>query len=439
MSEPSLNPSATRNRDTARLGEQRFAVHRFSVMLAIGLGVIGCSRDENDIEPPDEARQIQDQLENLLSVPYLSVTENPVETTLANVIINEPGETSDGFNFYLDRTNKEVRLIDMTGRLVHSWRADMTDLPDWALLMPDGGIILVDKFDEVIRLSVNSDLIWRTSVAAHHEVTLSQDKTFVYVATREIHEHRGLRVRFPGIATITLDGEVTPRWSGYDSLDQLRGKFDTRSFLDTIIGPDENPTEPEKRIRQRARILGSRDNMFDYFHLNTINLLPKTPHKVARFREGNLLVCFRNINQIAVMDSKTFEIVWSWGEGILDAPHYPVMLDNGRILVFDNGFVRGHSRVLEMDPMTGDIKWLYGESAGEHFFTQKGGCAQRLANGNTLITNTYNGEVFEVTPDKQVVWTWLNPAIVDERRGTVFRMLRYPSELVSAFLDDRTP
>lgn len=408
-------------------------------MLAIGLGVIGCSRDESDIEPPDEASRVQDQLENLLSVPYLSVTENPVETTLANVIINEPGETSDGFNFYIDRHSQEVRLIDMAGQLVHSWRADVADLLDWALLMTDGGIILVDKFDEVIRLLADSDVIWRTSVPAHHEVTLSQDKTFVYVATREIHEHRGLRVRFPGIATITLDGEVTPRWSGFESLDQLKRKFDTRSFLDTVIGPDENPTEPEKRIRERARILGSRNKMFDYFHLNTINLLPQTPHKAARFREGNLLVCFRNINQIAVLDSITYEVVWSWGEGVLDAPHYPVMLDNGRILVFDNGFVRGYSRVLEMDPMTGEIKWMYGESKGESFFTQKGGCAQRLPNGNTLITNTYIGEVFEITQDKKVVWTWLNPTIVDESRGTVFRMLRYPSEFVRPFLDDRAP
>lgn len=421
---------------TDRLG---IAVHLCLLLLTVGLGIAGCSRDESDTESLVADAEIQKKLENLLSAPYLSVTENPVETTLTNVVLSIPAETFDGYNFYIDRTNKEARLVDMNGQRVHSWRVDVADFPDWALLMPDGGIILIDKFDEVIRLSVDSDVIWRTPVAAHHEVTLSLDRTFVYVPTREIHEHRGMRVRFPGIATITLDGEVTRRWSGFDSLDQLKKKFDTRSFLDTIIGADEDPNDPEKRIRRRARILGSRDNMYDYFHLNTINLLPKTPHKVARFREGNLLVCFRNVNQIAVLDSETFEVVWSWGEGILDAPHYPVMLSDGRILVFDNGFVRGHSRVLEMDPMTGRVTRVYGELQGQSFFTQKGGSAQRMSNGNTLITNSYNGEVFEINPDGKTVWTWLNPTIVDERRGTVYRMLRYTDEFVRPFIGDIAP
>jgi hypothetical protein len=30
---------------------------------------------------------------------------------------------------------------------------------------------------------------------------------------------------------------------------------------------------------------------------------------------------------------------------------------------------------------------------------------QRLANGNTLVVNSDGGEVFEVTPDREIVWS----------------------------------
>ena len=36
--------------------------------------------------------------------------------------------------------------------------------------------------------------------------------------------------------------------------------------------------------------------------------------------------------------------------------------------------------------------------------------AQRLPNGNTLICSGINGTVFEVTPEKEMVWKYVNPA-----------------------------
>ncbi len=36
-------------------------------------------------------------------------------------------------------------------------------------------------------------------------------------------------------------------------------------------------------------------------------------------------------------------------------------------------------------------------------------CAQRLKNGNTLITQGINGRIFEVTPEKKIVWEYWNP------------------------------
>ena len=52
--------------------------------------------------------------------------------------------------------------------------------------------------------------------------------------------------------------------------------------------------------------------------------------------------------------------------------------------------------------------------------------AQRLQNGNTLICSGYEGKFFEVTQEKEIVWTYHNyyPFILTNK---VFQIKRYPS------------
>jgi hypothetical protein len=117
----------------------------------------------------------------------------------------------------------------------------------------------------------------------------------------------------------------------------------------------------------------------------------------------------------------------------------------GNMLLFDNGGAAGYgadangnpaidvrsrpySRVIEFNPVTLDIVWIYqrpcpassptscAPPAGENFapfFTGFLSNAQRLPNGNTHITegNGYNGtgRSFEVKPDGTLVWEFINP------------------------------
>jgi hypothetical protein len=50
---------------------------------------------------------------------------------------------------------------------------------------------------------------------------------------------------------------------------------------------------------------------------------------------------------------------------------------------------------------------------------------QRLANGNGLIVESDRGRVFEVTPDGEIVWTYINRWDQDEV-ATVYHATRYP-------------
>jgi hypothetical protein len=69
------------------------------------------------------------------------------------------------------------------------------------------------------------------------------------------------------------------------------------------------------------------------------------------------------------------------------------------------------SRVLEYDPQTQAFPWFYPDpEEGTPFFSPRRGMCQRLPNGNTLIVNSEGndstrGQIFEVSPSKEVVWS----------------------------------
>jgi hypothetical protein len=73
--------------------------------------------------------------------------------------------------------------------------------------------------------------------------------------------------------------------------------------------------------------------------------------------------------------------------------------------------------VLELDPITLEIRWQYTpKEAGlvvpldaARFYSPFISSAQRLPNGNTLITEGSDGRIFEVTPEHQTVWEYINP------------------------------
>jgi hypothetical protein len=92
--------------------------------------------------------------------------------------------------------------------------------------------------------------------------------------------------------------------------------------------------------------------------------------------------------------------------------------------------------VLEIDPLTKNIVWTYQESLPWNFFIARISNAQRLPNGNTLINEGFFGRFFEVTPEGEVVWEYVNPyfgplgptaadARPEAQSNAVFRVYRY--------------
>jgi hypothetical protein len=413
----------------------------FLLILAacIAAAFFSCSKEK---EVAGEADDLAKRLEKLRSVPYASGTEEKVDPDISGVVLHDSGKAFRGYNLICRQLDLGAYLMDMDGEVVHAWTYPDPRPRFWmrAELLANGDLMTIHKLKSLLRLDWDSDLIWSKRIMAHHDFAFAPDST-IYVHSFGGEMHRGFRVLFGTIVHLNSEGREIGRWSAHDHLDHLKETLDTRSFLDTILDSldaVETGADTIEAISGQVGTNRSRNKsvVLDYLHPNTLTMLQDTPlgRRDERFKAGNLLVCFRNVNQIAIMDLPSMEIVWSWGEGILEWPHHPTMLDNGNILVYDNGVVREYTRVLEMDPLTGNIVWEYDGAPDNRFYSATKGSAQRLANGNTLICDANNGRAIEVTRGGEIVWEWLNPEMKGEYRAQLYRIVRYPPEMVKPLL-----
>lgn len=76
---------------------------------------------------------------------------------------------------------------------------------------------------------------------------------------------------------------------------------------------------------------------------------------------------------------------------------------------------RGEGRGVSNTNVSSQIVWEYKSTMTTSFYSDYISGAQRLANGNTFIDSGANGHFFEVTPEGEVVWEYINP--VGDRTG----------------------
>jgi uncharacterized protein (UPF0248 family) len=402
------------------------------------------SGNDPNSSPASAASDLSRELDLLREIGYVDFDPNaPANPGSDGVVIHDPARVSPGYNLYASRNSPHASLMNLDGEIVHTWEFpdSLEGLWDHVVMLDNGELLVIVKFAEVLRLDWDSNLIWRVPLEAHHDIAPTSDGS-LYVLSRHLEKHRNLEVQFPILVHLSEDGRLIETWRGIDHLEELQGWLDSSFFLDTLL------TELEESGKTQE-YLEDHQNRYDYFHTNTITILPPTPlgHRDPRFRAGNIMLCFRNVNQVLILDAQSKRVVWTWGARRLEHPHHPTLLDNGHILIFDNGTQRRYSRVVEIEPVSGKIVWQYTADPPQEFFTEQKGSSQRLPNGNTLICQGDYGRVFEVTPDGEIVWEWKNPSIVWDRtdplnphgfRAALYRMMRLEPDVVDPLLQRGT-
>jgi hypothetical protein len=190
-------------------------------------------------------------------------------------------------------------------------------------------------------------------------------------------------------------------------------------------GRAEKPAKSGGSERRRSRTETERDIVhdtpYDVFHANAVEVLERDLQGICK--RGDLLLSVRELDLVLIVAPETREICWSYGPGEISRQHHPSVLENGNVLLFDNGRRVKRSRVIEVDPRTNRIVWSYEGDPPETFFSFFRGAAQRLPNGNTLITDSAKGRILEVTRDGETVWTYytpLTPESTKREREVVF-------------------
>ncbi|MEU8607920.1 arylsulfotransferase family protein, partial [Actinoplanes sp. NPDC048791] len=318
-------------------------------------------------------------------------------------------------------------LLDGRARCVHVW-SNATDQLDPATnpptylrgwnhveLAPDGGLFVTVPRRSLLKLDRESRIIWRAAIAAHHDVDVDAGG-MVHVLAQQPR-----LVPWGGTEHVILDDTVTvldpdgQPVAVHSLYELLVTRPELRHLIDNEIayrrnGEGVSTPSPGSRApgAEMFAEIGALDRFTalrhlheltgwpcDVLHANALEVLQEHPQGL--WQAGDVLVSVRNLNLIAVLSLETAQVRWWWGPGHVSRQHQPSMLPNGNILVFDNGYAIGRSRVLELDPVTRSIVWQYGTRPGESFFSPVAGGSELLDNGNVLITDARAGRAIEIT------------------------------------------
>lgn len=321
-----------------------------------------------------------------------------------------------------------VYAIDVQGREAHHWK--MPYAPGlWGYLLPNGNLFYNGKIvkDETWG-RFESWKAFKGGVILEAEM----DGTVVWEHRDPDHHHDARRTEGGGAVYLSMEPmteDLARRVQGGHSADEAE-----QMWADVIVEVDSAGNRiwewhAIEHLEPAVHRLTFNDHRTEWSHGNTIAPLPG----------DRVLASFRNISTVAIISKASGKMEWQLGPDVLAQQHDPSLLDNGNILVLDNGSHRRDNglpftRVLEINPEGNEIVWSYQDPTPYSFFSAYISGARRLGNGNTLITEGVTGRMFQVTPSGEVVWEYINPHFHIHIRGhqsnAVFRASLQPPGLV---------
>jgi hypothetical protein len=340
----------------------------------------------------------------------------------AGVTVRERDSVLPGKNLIVSGHGPVALLVDMDGRVLHRWSYDFFDVwPEadvrgdrnaqfWrrAHVFANGDLLAIYDSLGLVKLDARSDLLWSYPGPCVGDLFVSDDG-LIYTLEREagagVAPDGGQPVLLDFVAVLSPDGRLLRRIPLLDAFER----------------------SPYAPLLQRAWATGGTLNA------NTIEVLGGSlAHVSGAFREGNVLLCVRDIEAVVVVDLELEEVVWAL-TGRWSGQHQSTLLENGRLLIFNNeagplaagGAHVGPrtSSVVELDPFTQETSWSYSGSPEDPFYSETCGSCQRLKSGNTLITESDNGRAIEVTPDGVIVWEFVSPFRADDDGALIATLL----------------
>ncbi|MBW2726285.1 MAG: aryl-sulfate sulfotransferase [Deltaproteobacteria bacterium] len=238
----------------------------------------------------------------------------------------------------------------------------------------------------LVKLDKDSNVIWSSDLKAHHDLEVQNDGD-IYVLTRKAHRVPRIDASAPiledFVSILNSDGKLKAELSLLEAFENSR----FANLVHDSLASDNG----------------------DIFHTNTVAVLDGRFAKRDRaFEHGNLLTSMNRMGVVAVVSVRLGQVVWVRRTAAV-GQHDPKFLRNGNMLLFSNNMNTDSSVVEEFNPVGGEVHWTHRGTQEHPFYSKYLGAAERLANGNTLITESDGGRAFEVTRGGETVWEFYNP------------------------------
>jgi hypothetical protein len=416
----------------------------------------------------------------------------------------------EGYTLFTPNNNTTTYLINNDGLLVHSWESDYR--PGQSVyLLEDGNLLRTANVNNQTFTAGGSGgrvqiIEWDGTVAwdylcsgskycQHHDVEILPDGNVLLIVweyksvdsaiaagrspdllkQNELWPDYIIEVQPSGTTT----GDIVWEWHAWDHLIQ---DYDSSKENYGVVAD-----HPEL-IDLNFVLSGPNAGNADWNHTNS----------VAYNEEfDQIILSVHNFNEIWVIDHSTSteeaashtggnsgkggDILYRWGnpqtydtgdnsDKKLYGQHDTQWIGSGcpgegNILIFNNGTRRNYSTVDEIVPPVDSAGnyfftpnsayapeeplWIYTAENPTDFYSQNISGAQRLANGNTLVCSGANGIFFEVSPNTNIVWYYINPVTADGPliqgdststvKNMVFKIRRYAPDYVGLAGHDLTP
>jgi len=415
-------------------------------------------------------------------------TVYPTGTTLY-----DPSRAWSGYTVLSPLNTQAVIVIDMNGTVVKQWDGFVNSAGGPARVFPGGFVMAANGANpprqeslELVSRDFDGKVLWRFdrnqeiqtrdgkmlwSARQHHDWQREDYPAGYYSPDAKPSIQGGNTLILthtnhskPGIADGTLEDdrliEVSPagaivwEWVASDHVEEFGFSPAARAAIKTAA------TAAPGRGGGPNAGRGS----FDWLHINAATYVGPNRWFDAgdrRFAPNNIIISSRQSSFVAII-GRDGKVAWRIGPDFLESKelsairqiigqHHPHIIPKGlpgagNLMVFDNGGASGYgaptpvspdggsvyqragSRVLEINPVTLELVWSY---TNPRFFSTNISSAQRLPNGNTLITEGAPGRLLEVTADRKVVWEYIYPVFGGANASNgVYRGYRVPYDWI---------
>lgn len=327
------------------------------------------------------------------------------------VTIWDPINAQRGFTLYTSGEGPVARLVTMTGAPAHEWTIPYSKVwkqgtaavqepqPDnlvflrHARVMPNGDLIAVFEAAGhmpagygMVKVDKDSKPLWSYLRRAHGAFDVAPDgRIFVLVQTIREDDEPPSMIEAPFLedflAVLSPDGKETAKISLVDALE--RSRF--ASLLGKVPPGVHDP-------------LGA--TSVQYMGSNTAKGVPASAGE-------RVLLSFGGLDAVAVMDMTSKQIIWA-ARGEWRRQHEARVLPDGDLMVVDAPDAKD-GRAQQIDLSSSTVVWSFGGGTDQPFASADRLSAQRLANGNTLLTESDAGRLVEVDMAGTVVWEYTIP------------------------------